>query len=311
SNTSTDLSMQRPSRVDELIAGYVLGDLDSAEQSELFAQLDETHRQTLFEVESSASAIAMSAPTPNSDTQAESLPSRLRQRILNDSPAFLPPSNRRNRVRPHSSLDEEPVVQRIVDDTAKTQQLESVSGVALPAASPSGTREAIAWLVAAAAILLAIVSYATRRPENPVDNVIAQSSEPTLIELRQTLIDQSANVVISDWTDGPTPFGDSVSGDVVWDNERQTGYMRFVGMPKNDATEEQYQLWIIDPDGDEHPIDGGVFDITSDGEIIVAIDAKLRVNNPAAFAITIERPGGVVVSKKDRLPLLASVAVNG
>ena len=83
--------------------------------------------------------------------------------------------------------------------------------------------------------------------------------------------------------------------------------MRFVGMPVNDATAEQYQLWIIDPDRDEEPIDGGVFDIESSGEVVVPINAKLAVLNPAAFAITIEKPGGVVVSTQERLPLIAPV----
>jgi hypothetical protein len=47
--------------------------------------------------------------------------------------------------------------------------------------------------------------------------------------------------------------------------------------------------------------------VTSDGETIVPIQAKLKVLKPAAFAITIEKPGGVVVSTQERLPLLAVV----
>ena len=67
---------------------------------------------------------------------------------------------------------------------------------------------------------------------------------------------------------------------------------------------------IIDPSRDEKPVDGGVFDIASFGESIVAIQAKLRVNKPTVFAITVEKPGGVVVSDQTRLPLLAKSAVN-
>ena len=44
-------------------------------------------------------------------------------------------------------------------------------------------------------------------------------------------------------------------------------------------------------------IKGGVFDMPAgDGEAIVPIDAKIRVDEPVLFAITVERPGGVVVS---------------
>ena len=78
-------------------------------------------------------------------------------------------------------------------------------------------------------------------------------------------------------------------------------------MPPNDPSQEQYQLWIIDPERDAEPIDGGVFDVASSGEVVVPIQAKLKVLKPAAFAITIEKPGGVVVSTQERLPLLAQV----
>ena len=54
----------------------------------------------------------------------------------------------------------------------------------------------------------------------------------------------------------------------------------------------------MDPSRDERPIDGGVFDIPAGAdEVIVPIDAKLRADNPAVFAITLEQPGGVVVSE--------------
>ncbi len=68
--------------------------------------------------------------------------------------------------------------------------------------------------------------------------------------------------------------------------------MRFVDLPINDPEVEQYQLWIIDPSRDDEPIDGGVFNITSPGESIVAVQAKLPVNRPTAFAVTIENQAG-------------------
>jgi len=73
--------------------------------------------------------------------------------------------------------------------------------------------------------------------------------------------------------------------------------MRLSGLPANRSAAEQYQLWIVDPSRDERPIDGGVFDIPAGvDEVIVPIDAKLRAADPKAFAITLEQPGGVVVS---------------
>jgi len=89
-----------------------------------------------------------------------------------------------------------------------------------------------------------------------------------------------------------------VAGEVVWDEQSQRGYMVFRGLPVNDPSKEQYQLWIVDGREEhyKHPVDGGVFDAASTGEIRVPIDAKLPVERAKAFVITAEQPGGVVVS---------------
>jgi anti-sigma-K factor RskA len=98
----------------------------------------------------------------------------------------------------------------------------------------------------------------------------------------------------------------AVSGDIVWSDERQEGYMRLRGLPANDANKETYQLLIFE-DGnlEPHPKDGGVFDVAADGEVVIPIDAKLRVREPKVFAITIEKPGGVVVSSREKIAVLA------
>ena len=102
---------------------------------------------------------------------------------------------------------------------------------------------------------------------------------------------------------------------VVWRQATDTGFMVFTGLAGNDPTELQYQLWIFDAErriGDlpqfaidgfpailtQRPVDGGVFD-SGDGEVIIPIDAKLPVGQAAMFAITVEPPGGVVVSDRD------------
>lgn len=168
------------------------------------------------------------------------------------------------------------------------------------------------WLVASAAILLfLLLQFARPTPTgsdlalNPIA-VDQADAGPTVEQLRQRLLDQVGTRQF-DWTAGPTPLESSVAGNVIWNQDQQEGYMVFDGLPINNALLEQYQLWIIDPQRDKHPIDGGVFDITRSGKVIVPIHAKLDVIDPQAFAITIEKPGGVVVSDQSRLPLLASV----
>jgi anti-sigma-K factor RskA len=88
---------------------------------------------------------------------------------------------------------------------------------------------------------------------------------------------------------------EKATGEVVWSDQQQTGYFRIADLAPNDPAQAQYQLWIVDPTRDSKPVDGGVFDITP-GQNVVKIHAKLHVDKPAIFAITKEKPGGVVVS---------------
>ena len=83
--------------------------------------------------------------------------------------------------------------------------------------------------------------------------------------------------------------------------------MTLTNLPANDPRTTQYQLWIVDPDRDEKPVDGGVFDIPTDGSTaVIPIRNPLVVMNPQAFVITLEQPGGVVVSKQEVVVALAT-----
>ena len=101
---------------------------------------------------------------------------------------------------------------------------------------------------------------------------------------------------------GKTQDFENIKGDMIWSNQKQKGFIKITGMPMNDPSQNQYQIWIVDPIKYQNPVDGGVFDITkSDREIIIPINPKLPISNARAFAITLEQPGGVVVSSQ---PLL-------
>jgi len=41
--------------------------------------------------------------------------------------------------------------------------------------------------------------------------------------------------------------------------------------------------------------------------VLVPIEAKLRVQKPTLFAVTVEKPGGVVVSDQKRIALVAKL----
>jgi len=117
-------------------------------------------------------------------------------------------------------------------------------------------------------------------------------------------------MIKAEWSKGKMPEI-TPSGDVVWSDSMQEGYLRLSGLPKNNKATSTYQLWIVDETQDpKTPIDGGTFDVTEDGEVVIPINAKLKARNPKAFAITMEKPGGVVVSKGEKVPALAQVKLN-
>lgn len=110
------------------------------------------------------------------------------------------------------------------------------------------------------------------------------------------------------WTRTEDPDGRGVAGDIVWSGGLQQGWMRFTGLPANDPAQRQYQLWIFDAQRpSETPVDGGVFDIPAGGEAVVAVQPKLKVGAAALFAVTVEAPGGVVVSKREHIVALAQL----
>lgn len=178
-----------------------------------------------------------------------------------------------------------------------------------------------AWVAAAAGIALAVGAWAWAMTRPPVV-VRAVEPEPASVasvgsvpapppaspaQVRTRLLAEAKDAKRTDWKTTKDAAGRGASGDVVWSKAEQSGVMRFVGLEPNDPRTSQYQLWIFDKSRDaRYPVDGGVFDVPSNGEVIVGISAKLHVDDPTLFAITVEKPGGVVVSKRERIVLVAS-----
>lgn len=267
----------RPShRRDELLAGLALDDLTGDELAELEADaLTSRDQQVLAELETTMARVQIAFQQP-----LDEMPSELQTRIIRDAEAYFQPSAR--------SLQDDP-------NNASTDQAEPASDY--QSLRTAKTRETIAWIACAASLLLALgMWYSNLSP-----------AKWPLAQQRDRLMTTATDVIEVEWTEGKHPFANPVRGDVVWSTDQQMGYLRFEQMPVNDPTQEQYQLWIIDPARDDEPIDGGVFNIAETGEVIVPINAKLPVLAPAAFAITVEKPGGVVVSTQERLPLLAAL----
>lgn len=161
------------------------------------------------------------------------------------------------------------------------------------------------WVAAAAALVFAFV---LRQPIGP-GSLDAASARAALVAAADA---KSAGWLSLDKSPLAAPAAHAldrgVAGDVVWSDEKNEGYMRIAGIEPNNPSEFQYQLWIFDAARgglEQHPVDGGVFDVTSSGEVIIPIDAKIKVNKATIFAVTKEPPGGVVVSDRDIVFLAA------
>lgn len=206
-----------------------------------------------------------------SDRRCAALPEDLRRRIANSAP---------KPVRAHAA--------RAADARS--------SAAGEPAQRRSTWPIWSGWTVAAAATIVAILGW-TRDPRAPDPEQVALAL--------QREVDSAADHLVLPMKPTPDPDGRNVGGELHWSTSLQKGYMRFRGLPSNDPRQKQYQLWIFDKlRGEDHPVDGGVFDVAS-AEVVVPIDAKIRVNEPGLFAVTAEPPGGVVVSKREHIVSLA------
>jgi hypothetical protein len=190
----------------------------------------------------------------------------------------------------------------------------AVDGQVPPPRAVSGTRRAPAggWWAAAACLVFALYAW-VRTPQPvfmPVETTVVERQpappEPTPEMQRAALLARADTLKIPlGATKDPAAAG--VTGDVVWDSQAQRGFMRLVGLRPNDPAAQQYQVWIFDGDRDSrYPVDGGVFDAPADGQaLIIPIHNVIPVHNPKAFAVTVEKAGGVVVSARDHVIVLA------
>lgn len=169
-----------------------------------------------------------------------------------------------------------------------------------PIPTASGLRAAsgpLGWVAAAALLIATVVAYGR------VVSLEQRLGEgPAELRLRE-MVATTPDVEVLPWaTEG-------VSGDVTWSNTRNAGFLRIDGLAVNDPEVTQYQLWIfrgLDPSAEAHPVSGGVFNVDRQGQVIVPIDAQLELGRAGMFVVTVEEPGGVMVSDREEIVLVAS-----
>ncbi len=262
-------------RLDDLLLERALYGVSAEHERELGAAVDGAPARE-YELAAASVALAVSAG------RLQPMPDQLRSKLQAGAKAYFAAREGAGAAAPASAPRER-----------SAPRLELVRD---PAPAPRGRAASnLGWLVAAAAAVAVIAAW-WPRPE-PV--------APSVGELRTQLLARADASKLE--AKGQEQFAPGASGDIVWSNVAQSGFIRLVGAPVNDPKVQQYQLWIFD-EAQEHPVDGGVFDVSSSGEVLIPIDAKLRVTKPTLFAITIEKPGGVVVSDRQRIAIVAPVS---
>lgn len=190
-----------------------------------------------------------------------------------------------------------------VTDLAEARQRKSASREAQQTLTTARGGYSAGWYVAAA---LAVVMLTLQLLPEPAPPPGTAPLAVTPADRRDALLTEATDLLSVPWAASAEPGYENARGDVVWSDARQEGYLRLAGLPVNDHNRAQYQLWVVDASRDVHPVDGGVFNISSEGELIIPIQAKLAVSKPGAFAVTLEKRGGVVVSDG---PMLLVAAV--
>lgn len=92
-----------------------------------------------------------------------------------------------------------------------------------------------------------------------------------------------------------TPLAPQAVVAIYWNQEKQTAYLDVIDLPAHDQ-EKQYQLWAIVDSG---PKSLGVFDLPAEDTIL--FNTLEFVENPAAFAVTLEPRGGLPAPTLDAM----------
>jgi len=260
-------------RAEELLADQAITGLDEQQAQELVDLLATDNAEMQDEFMRTAALVQLGIMSQKK-SELSPMPEHLRNSILSAAPLLEKKSAGRETV-----VNFRPAEKQVAKTTAALWQ-QPVAG----------------WAVAAMLALALVIL----RPDSGTSDLGVQ---------RASLISEASDATVTAWAPPDDPRFSGVTGDVVWSDARQAGFMRLSGMPANDRANQQYQLWIVDPERSAQPVDGGVFDVQAGAtEVIIPINAKLAVNKPAAFAITLEKTGGVVVSAG---PLLVVASAGG
>ena len=273
---------------DQILFG--LNEEESAELKELENLFPELKNDNSLEL--TAGAIGLT-----NLNELEPMPDHLRTKILADANAFFA-KEKSAKVLPFQPQLREVETENIGEEIQQTFEFEP-------------KRPFLQWLgwafAGLACIALAFSIWTNLQKPTVIERVkIEPPPVLTISDQYNNLLASAKDLKKTTWVN---PANDKETlGEVIWSEAEQKGFMKFKGLSVNDVNKEEYQLWIFDETQDpKTPIDGGVFDIKENGEVLIPIKANLKFKNPKLFAITREKPGGVMVSDRERMAAIAKV----
>lgn len=275
---------------DKILFG--LNEEESAELKELETLFPELKNDNSLEL--TASAIGLT-----NLEEIEPMPAHLRTKILADADNYFATAKNAN-VLPFQPNLREVKTENIGEEIQQTFEFEP-------------KRPFMQWLgwafAGLAGIALAFSLWANLQKPKTVE--VVREVPPKVLSVNEqynNLLASAKDLKKTSWVN-PTNEKE-VIGEVIWSEAEQKGFMKFTNLAANDAAKEDYQLWIFDETQDEKtPIDGGIFDVKENGEVLIPIKANLKFKNPKLFAITKEKEGGVMVSDRKNLVAIGKVQV--
>ncbi|MFM9957923.1 MAG: anti-sigma factor domain-containing protein [Phycisphaerales bacterium] len=301
--------MNRPTSENDrfltLLADQATMGVDAREAAELAALLDGSPEGTddAMELAAAAADVAMLMGSGGM-SGLEPMPASLVASISTEARRFTSGANAEATAAPALALARTTYDAPLAPRMSAPVQGRAASGTG------AGVGAWMGWLAAAACLAVAASVWLARPGSTPTGTPIARTGEKSIII--DSVVARVDTLKI-DWKPLPdATCKEQCAGRVIWNNELQQGWMVFKGLAVNDPGQFQYQLWIFDKE-QKHPVDGGVFDIAqarinAAGEVEVPIKAAIKVTDPQAFAVTVEKPGGVVVSDQTRIAVLAPVS---
>lgn len=296
---SSDMSEQE--RIEELLMQRATGMLSAPEVAALEATLAQLPRGEAARWEAVAAELsAVLAMSGDEAGEVAPLPAWVEERVIVNGEAMV-------RVERGERRRDRPAV------VAPTTSVAAARSRFHIAAAWGG------WLAAAAALVLLLQGRVGTSASVPATSAVASvapgtragSAPSPVVLFRDSLLLSDSAIVRVAWKATADSAALGAGGDIVWSPTRQAGVMRITGLASNDRRRAQYQLWIFDKARDQrYPVDGGVFDIAPGAtESFVRIDPRVPVGQAVMFAITVEPPGGVVVSTRERIALLAEASL--